>query len=164
MAHSFLLAIRGSPVALYILAAHMIIFLYSQDANVTPPVCLAAYSASGIAGLKPMDTGLAAWKLAKGLYIIPFLFAYTPLLFEGPVHEVLVTALSASLGFLAFTVVMEGHFARRLFLWERGLAGLATIGLLWPHTTIRIVVFLIFGSVYLAQKLAARRGALRLAG
>ena len=111
-----------------------------------------------------METGFAAWKLAKGLYIIPFLFAYTPLLFEGPVHEVLITALSATLGLLAFTVAMEGHFARRLFLWERALVGLATIGLLWPHTTFRILGFLMFGSVYLTQKLAARRGALRTAG
>ena len=111
-----------------------------------------------------METGFAAWKLAKGLYIIPFLFAYTPLLFEGPVHEVLITAVSASLGLLAFTVAMEGHFTRRLFLWERGLVGLATFGLFWPHTTFRILGFLIFGSIYVTQKLAARRGALRTAG
>jgi TRAP transporter 4TM/12TM fusion protein len=162
------LAVLAAPalqqLGISLLAAHMIIFWYSQDANVTPPVCLAAYSASGIAGSKPMETGFAAWKLAKGLYIIPFLFAYTPLLFEGPVYAVLITAVSASLGLLAFTVAMEGYFTRRLFLWERSLVGLATIGLLWPHTTFRIVGFLIFGSVYLAQKLAARRGALKAAG
>ena len=75
----------------------MIIFWYSQDANVTPPVCLAAYAASGIAGSKPMETGITSWKLAKGLYIIPLLFAYTPILFEGPVHEVLWIAVGATL-------------------------------------------------------------------
>jgi len=158
------LAVLAAPaltqMGISLLAAHMIIFWYSQDANVTPPVCLAAYSASGIAGSKPMETGIAAWRLAKGLYIIPFLFAYTPLLFEGPVHEVLITALSATLGLLAFTIAMQGYFLRKLFLWERGLIGLATLGLLWPHTTFRIVGFLILGSVYLAQKLAARRSVL----
>ncbi len=162
------LAILAAPalqqLGISLLAAHMIIFWYSQDANVTPPVCLAAYSASGIAGSKPMETGFAAWKLAKGLYIIPFLFAYTPLLFEGPLHEVLITALSATLGLLAFTVAMEGHFIRKLFLWERGLVGLATIGLFWPHTTFRILGFLILALVYLPQKLAVRREALRITG
>ncbi|MBW2039985.1 MAG: TRAP transporter permease [Deltaproteobacteria bacterium] len=162
------LAILAAPalqqMGISLLAAHMIIFWYSQDANVTPPVCLAAYSAAGVAGSKPMETGFAAWKLAKGLYIIPFLFAYTPLLFEGPVYEVLMTATSATLGLLAFTVVMEGYFLRRLFIWERGLIGLATIGLLWPDTTLRVVGFLILAAIYLAQKLAARRQALTPAG
>jgi len=155
------LAVLAGPalqqMGISLLAAHMIIFWYSQDANVTPPVCLAAYSAAGIAGSNPMQTGLAAWKLAKGLYIIPFLFAYTPILFEGPVYEVLITAVSATLGLLAFTVAMEGYCLRGLFFWERSLVGLASLGLLWPNTTFRIVGFLIFGSIYLSQKLAGRR-------
>jgi TRAP-type uncharacterized transport system fused permease subunit len=162
------LAVLAGPalqqMGISLLAAHMIIFWYSQDANVTPPVCLAAYSAAGIAGSKPMETGIAAWRLAKGLYIIPFLFAYTPLLFEGPVHEVLVTAVSATFGLMAFTATMQGYYLRKLFHWERGLLGLATLGLLWPNTTFRIVGFLILGSIYTGQKLAARRVALRPAG
>ncbi len=63
-----------------ILSAHMIVFWVSQDSNVTPPVCLAAFAAAGIAGSKPMRTGLESWKLAKGLYIMPILFAYTDLI------------------------------------------------------------------------------------
>ena len=63
-----------------LLSAHMIIFWLSQDSNVTPPVCLAAFAAASIAKTPPMLTGLTAWKLAKGLYIVPLLFAYTPFL------------------------------------------------------------------------------------
>ncbi len=155
------LAILAAPalkqLGVSLLAAHMIIFWYSQDANVTPPVCLAAYSAAGIAGSRPMETGLAAWKLAKGLYIIPFLFAYTPLLFEGPVSEVLITAASATLGLLAFTVTTEGFFLRRLFPWERILVGVATLGLLWPDMRWRVLGLLIFGSLYLYQKVEKRK-------
>lgn len=155
------LAILAAPalqqMGISLLAAHMIIFWYSQDANVTPPVCLAAYSAAGIAGSKPMETGIAAWRLAKGIYIIPFLFAYTPLLFEGPVYQVLATAVSATLGLMAFTATMQGYLLRKLFLWERGLLGLATLGLLWPYTTFRIGGLLILAALYLPQKLTARR-------
>jgi TRAP transporter 4TM/12TM fusion protein len=155
------LAVLAAPalqqLGISLLAAHMIIFWYSQDANVTPPVCLAAYSAAGIAGSKPMETGFAAWRLAKGIYIIPFLFAYTPLLFEGPVYQVLATAVSATLGLMAFTATMQGYFLRKLFLWERGLLGLATLGLLWPHMPFRIVGLLILAALYLPQKLTARR-------
>ncbi|MBN1254804.1 MAG: TRAP transporter permease [Deltaproteobacteria bacterium] len=155
------LAVLAAPalkdLGISLLAAHMIIFWYSQDANVTPPVCLAAYSAAGIAGSKPMETGFAAWRLAKGLYIIPLLFAYTPLLFEGPVYEVILTAISSTLGLFAFTVTTEGYMLRELHFWERGLIGLSTLGLLWPNMTYRILGFLILGSIYFAQKWAARR-------
>ncbi len=61
-----------------LLSAHLIVFWLSQDSNVTPPVALAAFTGAAIAGTKPMATGLQSWKLAKGLYIIPLLFAYTP--------------------------------------------------------------------------------------
>ena len=103
-----------------------------------------------------METGFAAWRLAKGLYIIPLLFAYTPLLFEGPVHAVLITAVTATLGLFAFTATTEGYLLRNLHFWERGLLGLATLGLLWPNLTYRILGFLILGFIYVIQKLAAR--------
>jgi TRAP-type uncharacterized transport system fused permease subunit len=135
----------------------MIIFWYSQDANVTPPVCLAAYSAAGIAGASAMQTGMAAWRLAKGLYIIPLLFAYTPLLFEGPVYAVITTAVSATLGLFAFTVTTERYLLRRLHFWEQGLLAVASLGLLWPNALSRIVGFLILGILYAAQKVAVRR-------
>ena len=64
----------------FLLVAHLIIFWLSQDSNVTPPVCLAAFTAAGIAKSPPMATGFQAWKAAKGLYVMPLLFAYTPLI------------------------------------------------------------------------------------
>jgi len=51
-----------------LLIAHLVVFWYSQDSNVTPPVCLAAFTAAGIAGARPMATGFESWKIAKGLY------------------------------------------------------------------------------------------------
>ena len=63
-----------------LLAAHLIIFWLSQDSNVTPPVCLTAFTAAAIAKTPPMATGVTSWKVAKGLYLVPLLFAYTPLI------------------------------------------------------------------------------------
>ena len=116
-----------------LIAAHMLIFWYSQDANVTPPVCLAAYSASGIAGSKPLATGLEAWKLAKGLYLIPLLFCYTPLLFEGPVWLVAETALAAAAGLFAFAVFWEGFHLKKLGWPVRIMFAASAILLLWPR-------------------------------
>ena len=72
-----------------LLAAHLIVFWLSQDSNVTPPVCLCAFAAAAIAKSPPMATGLNAWKIAKGLYVMPLLFAYTPLV-SGSLDQALL--------------------------------------------------------------------------
>ncbi len=115
-----------------LLAAHMIIFWLSQDSNVTPPVALAAFTAAGIAGEKPMATGLTAWKLAKGLYVIPLLFAYTPLV-SGSWGEALQVAVVALAGLYALAGVFEGWLEGPLKRHWRALLGLLALALLYPH-------------------------------
>ena len=134
------LAVLAAPamqmLGVSLLAAHMLIFWYSQDANVTPPVCLAAYSAAGISGASPLETGLESWKLAKGLYLIPLLFCYTPILFEGPLWRVLEAALTGLLGLFCTAAFFEG-FCHRLLSWPLRLAYLVCgVLLFWPgHLT-----------------------------
>jgi TRAP-type uncharacterized transport system fused permease subunit len=127
-----------------LIAAHMLIFWYSQDANVTPPICLAAYSAAGIAGSRPLATGLEAWKLAKGLYIIPVLFCYTPLLFEDSVWRVFEVAGTAAAGLFAFAVFFEGYQRISLNWPLRTLFGGAALLMLWPDTMMHIVGVILF--------------------
>jgi TRAP transporter 4TM/12TM fusion protein len=67
-----------------LIAAHMIVYWFSQDSNITPPVCVAAYAGAAIAGSDPWKTGWTSFKFAKLLYVVPILFAFTPqILFEG---------------------------------------------------------------------------------
>jgi len=115
-----------------LLVSHMIVFWYSQDANVTPPVCLAAYSAAGISGSRPLETGVESWKLAKGLYLIPLLFVYTPILFQGPLWQVAETTIAALVGLFAMAVVFEGYHLKPLGWLERALFLSTTVLLLWP--------------------------------
>lgn len=91
-----------------LLSAHMIIYWLSQDSNVTPPVCLAAFTAASIAGSPPMHTGLTAWKLAKGLYILPLLFAYTPLL-SSNITESFIIFIFALPAVYALVGAVEGY-------------------------------------------------------
>lgn len=158
-----MLAVLAGPaltqMGVSLLAAHMIIFWYSQDANVTPPVCLAAFSAAGVAGSKPMRTGFSSWKLAKGLYIIPFLFAYTPLLFEGPLIQVLITAITALIGLFGFTVFWEGYLLRNLNIGERSIVLLATVLLFWPDHLYKIVGFIIMLVLYFVQRVHVKKRA-----
>ncbi len=60
------------------LASHMIVYWLSQDSNITPPVCIAAFTGATIAKAKMWKTAFTALKFAKFLYLAPFLFGYVP--------------------------------------------------------------------------------------
>ncbi|MBW1776532.1 MAG: TRAP transporter permease [Deltaproteobacteria bacterium] len=120
-----------------LMVSHMIVFWYSQDANVTPPVSLASFAGAGVAGANPMKTAFTSWKLAKGLYIIPIVMAYRPLLGVGDKYEinhieVYVTAVVTTLGLIAFAAALERYFFRRATWLETGLFLAAATGLFWP--------------------------------
>jgi TRAP-type uncharacterized transport system fused permease subunit len=120
-----------------LMVTHMIVFWYSQDANVTPPVSLASFAGAGVAGANPMRTAFTSWKLAKGLYIIPIVMAYRPLLGMGPGYELLHwqvgwTMLVTMLGLIAFASAIERYFIRRASWIETMLFWLAAVGLFWP--------------------------------
>jgi TRAP transporter 4TM/12TM fusion protein len=140
-----------------VLAAHMLIFWFSQDANVTPPVCLAAYAAAGVAGSSPLATGFESWKLAKGLYIIPLLFVYSPLLFQGPTWAVLETAVLATLGLYCAAAFFEGFHLYDL-TWIMRLVMLGAAGLmLWPSLALHGLGFAIFALASVIQLIIKSR-------
>jgi len=60
------------------LAAHMIVYWLSQDSNISPPVCIAAFAGATIAKANMWRTAFAAFKFGKFLYLGPFLFGYVP--------------------------------------------------------------------------------------
>lgn len=60
------------------IASHMIVYWLSQDSNITPPVCIAAFAGATIAKAKMWKTAFTAFKFAKFLYLGPFLFGYVP--------------------------------------------------------------------------------------
>lgn len=83
-----------------LLCAHMIVYWFSQDSNITPPVCVAAYAGAAIAGSDPWKTGWTSFKFAKLLYVMPILFAFTPaILFQPHTANVQVPDLGVDLPF-----------------------------------------------------------------
>jgi TRAP transporter 4TM/12TM fusion protein len=113
-----------------LLSAHLIIFWLSQDSNVTPPVCLVAFTAAAIAGTRPMLTGLTSWKIAKGLYLVPVLFAFTPLI-TGTWTERLAVFGFACLGLYALAGILQWHLETRLNTLTAPLLLLSAFLLLW---------------------------------
>ncbi|MBD3221658.1 TRAP transporter fused permease subunit [bacterium] len=97
-----------AEMGVVLIAAHMIVYWFSQDSNITPPVCVAAYAGAAIAGADPWKTGWTAFKFAKLLYVMPILFAFTPaILFEGKP----LTAPTFQDGIMG-AMVTEVHVAR----------------------------------------------------
>ncbi len=116
-------------IIMYLLSAHLIIFWLSQDSNLTPPVCLAAFAAAGIARTHPMKTGVQSWILGKGLYIVPLLFAFSPLI-TGDWYQKFEVFAFGMVGFLAFTITVSGFWDRKLYIWERAIFGASSLFLL----------------------------------
>jgi TRAP transporter 4TM/12TM fusion protein len=115
------------------IAAHMIVYWLSQDSNITPPVCVAAYAGAAIAGADPWKTGWTAFRFAKMLYVMPLLFAYVPaILLDGTTWEIVSAFFSATLGTIAFGAFAMGFLRRSTTLFEWVLLGIATFLLYWP--------------------------------
>ena len=147
----------------FLLTAHLIVFWLSQDSNVTPPVCLAAFTAAGIAKSPPMATGVEAWKIAKGLYIVPLLFAYTPLI-GGDVVTVLRIAFFSLFGIYAFSSLLQRHCEGPLQWWMYPLLIVGGAAAFYPLNWISnlagaaLVSFVVFMSVGLARRSATLQG------
>lgn len=159
-----MLAVLAAPALLELgvplLAGHLIIFWYSQDANVTPPVCLAGYAASGIAGSNPMKTGVQAWKLSKGLYLIPLLFAYQPdILFGNGVLPALGVSILGLIGLAAGVGALDGYLVQRLNPIIRGMLVGVMIAIFWPNTLLSILGSVIFLIIFAALVYRKRRRA-----
>ena len=140
-----------------LLTAHMIVFWYSQDANITPPVALESFAASGIAGSSPMRTAFTSWKLAKGLYIIPVVMAYHPLLLNGPTGEVVQTIIFCTVAIIAFVICLERYFLVHLTWVETILHGGSAIALIWANDTVNYIGFGVFIALTVYQIMARKK-------
>jgi TRAP transporter 4TM/12TM fusion protein len=134
---------------LSILAVHLMIMWFCETAAVTPPVCLATFVASGIAGSKIWPTAREAMRLIIGMYVIPLLFIYTPLVSGGLGARLYVFAFAA-LGFIWYSIITSGYLRGSLPVWVRA-AGLIFLPFLFlNYAYLRIVaaaviiVFIVF--------------------
>jgi len=122
-----------------LLSAHLIIFWLSQDSNVTPPVCIVAFTAAAIAGTGPMRTGLTSWKIAKGLYLVPVLFAFTPLI-TGSWSERMTVFVFACFGLYALAGLLQWHLEAKLNPITAMLLLIGAAMLLWPPLGVAVHV------------------------
>jgi TRAP transporter 4TM/12TM fusion protein len=115
------------------MAAHFFLLYYATVGLITPPVCIAAYAAAGIAQSNPIRTGLMATRLGIVALIVPFMFVYNPeLIMQGSARQIILVAISAVIGVIALAGALEGYLFRRARWWERVLLGAGAVVLLAP--------------------------------
>ena len=97
------------------IAAHMIVYWLSQDSNITPPVCIAAFAGATIAKANMWRTAFAAFKFAKFLYLGPFLFGYVPgFSLNGSSWDIIKAFVLIILGTYAYSYVLSGIWIKQL--------------------------------------------------
>ncbi len=91
------------------IAAHMIVYWLSQDSNITPPVCIAAFAGATIAKANLWKTAFTAFKFAKFLYLGPFLFGYVPAFsLNGSAMDIVITFGLIIVGTWAYSWLLSG--------------------------------------------------------
>ncbi len=96
-------------MGLSLLAAHLVIFWFAQDSTITPPICMTAFVGARIAEAPPMRTGWESMKIAKALYIVPFMFAFSSLL-DPSIAEVIFDTVLALIMFYLLPIAVGGYW------------------------------------------------------
>ena len=97
------------------IAAHMIVYWLSQDSNITPPVCIAAFAGATIAKANMWRTAFASFKFAKFLYLGPFLFGYVPgFSLNGSGWDITKAFVLILLGTYAYSYLLSGIWMKHI--------------------------------------------------
>ncbi len=120
----------GIPV----LAAHMFVFYFGIVADITPPVALAAFAATGISGGEPIRTGFNASRLAIAAFIIPYMFMFNPamLMIDTNVWEIIWIGITALTGMVAIGGGLIGYWYKKLNWVERIISLIIGLMLVYP--------------------------------
>jgi TRAP transporter 4TM/12TM fusion protein len=144
-----------------IMAVHLFVLYYGVIADITPPVALAAYAASGIAQSNTFSTGVEAFKISLNKLMVPFAFVYSPAILLigidwGSIGSVGSAAFDIStifIGIICLQVSLSGYFLTNCTKIERIFMFAAALGLIFPNfwgavfgVAVLLVVFILHKS------------------
>ena len=140
-------ALVNAGIDLY--AAHFFPFFFGVFSNLTPPVCLAAFAAAGIAESDPMKTGFESFKLGLIALAMPFFFVVNPaLLMQAAPLVCIKEAFFAIVAVNCLGHAIKGWWGKPLHPAERLLLAALVVCLLTPYTIVEVacaaVYFLLF--------------------
>ncbi len=139
-----------------IIAAHLFVFYFGIIADITPPVALAAFAGSGIAGSNPFKTGVQASKLAFAAYLVPYIFATHPMLVlvDWTPVALIMSLATALIGMYAIAAGVSGYLNTKIHAIMRLVLAIGGLMLIVPGTTTNIggIAIIALAFVYLRMK------------
>ena len=137
------------------LVAHFFVFYYGVLADITPPVALAAYAASGIAGSNPFQTGNTAFRLGIAKALVPFVFVYSPsllLVADGfSWSAFFVTLVGAIMGIATIGSAFAGYLLAPMGKVERWYVGLVALLFIAPGLVTMAIGVVALAPIILVQ-------------
>lgn len=144
-----------------VMSAHFFVFYFGIIADITPPVALAAFAASGISGGDPIRTGVNSAKLAIAAFIIPYMIVYSPalLMIDVTFLEVLWVVFTAMLGMIAIGAGMVGFWYRKINWIERLIVIACGLSMVYPEKISDFIGLAVFGVMFAFQMMSKRKDA-----
>ena len=154
----------GTPA----IAAHLFVFYFGIVADITPPVALAAFAGSGIAGADPMRTGFNAVRLGIAAYLVPYMFVLNPVMvlvntgnWSTPVFlgHVLLAVGTAIIGMVGLATGATGYFRTTCNPVERLLLIASGLMMVHPGTMTDIIGVALFAAMFIVQGMKKKAAA-----
>lgn len=135
------------------LAAHFFVFYFGIVADITPPVALAAYAGSAIAKANPMKTAFNASRLAIAVFIVPYVFCFSPalLMIDTNAMEVIRIVITSFIGIFGVAAGLEGYLKKEMNPLQRILFVVAGLMLIFPSWITDIVGIVLIVAVIIWQ-------------
>jgi len=133
------------------LAAHMFTFYFGIVADITPPVALAAFAASGIAKSKPIMTGVESTRISIAAFMAPYIFVLSPqlLLIDTTWYGALWIMFTSTIGMIGVGAGLIGYWMSNLNPLERLLAIAGGVLAVIPGLTTDLIGFALLTVVFL---------------
>lgn len=143
------------------LAAHFFVFYFGIVADITPPVALAAYAGSAIAKANPMKTAFNASRLAIAVFIVPYVFCFSPalLMIDTNAMEVIRIVITSFIGIFGVAAGLEGYLKKEMNPLQRVLFVVAGLMLIFPSWITDIVGIVLIVAVIVWQYAEAAKKA-----
>ena len=112
-ASALLAPVLTQTFKLPLMQLHLFMVYFACLSAITPPVAVANFAASAIAGAHPMAVGNHAVKLALGGFLLPFFFLFNPALnFQGSMPMIAQAVLLAVMMVALASISVNGHLGR----------------------------------------------------
>ena len=147
-------------------AAHFFVFYFGIVADITPPVALAAYAGSAIAKAPPMKTAFNATRLAIAAFIVPYIFAFSPvMLFEFSkgtstammVVQIIQICVTSLLGIFGVAAALNGFLYKKINPLFRFIMAVGGLCMMIPGTISDIVGLVLVAGICVYQYLGAKK-------